>query len=187
MRQPALLLTIAALVVLAPFSAVAQAPAKRPAARAQLGADTLAAWNASAKKLIEMAEDFPEAKYNYRPTGDVRTFKQILLHIGGVNYEFTEAIKKNGMGETDPAVEKFKTKKDVVAYLTKSFADGAALLKEKGEAGQMQMVKHPFGDNQVTQHNVWMMALEHCAEHYGNLVVYYRLNKMVPPASRPNR
>jgi len=29
--------------------------------------------------------------------------------------------------------------------------------------------------------------IEHSGEHYGNLVVYYRTNGMVPPESRPKK
>ncbi|MBO0800977.1 MAG: hypothetical protein J2P31_19340, partial [Blastocatellia bacterium] len=31
----------------------------------------------------------------------------------------------------------------------------------------------------------WMDVIEHSAEHYGQLVVYYRANGLTPPASRP--
>lgn len=157
------------------------------AASGKLSDDTLQAWNSTAKKLIEMAEDFPEERYDYRPTAEVRSFKAILLHIAGVNYMFINPIRPVGVGEEDPSPQKFATKKDVVAYLTRSFADGAAVLAEKGDAGQLQMVKHPFADRMTTQHSLWMMGIEHAAEHYGNLVVYYRLNRLVPPATRPRR
>jgi hypothetical protein len=30
-----------------------------------------------------------------------------------------------------------------------------------------------------------MFVIEDSGEHYGQLVVYYRTNNMVPPASRP--
>jgi hypothetical protein len=33
----------------------------------------------------------------------------------------------------------------------------------------------------------WPSVIEHAAEHYGQLVVYYRLNNMVPPESRPKK
>ncbi len=29
--------------------------------------------------------------------------------------------------------------------------------------------------------------IEHSGEHYGQLVVYYRINQMVPPESRPKK
>ena len=35
--------------------------------------------------------------------------------------------------------------------------------------------------------NGWIGTIEHAGEHYGQLVVYYRLNNMVPPASRPKK
>ena len=41
-----------------------------------------------------------------------------------------------------------------------------------------QMKKHP---------EEWIGFLEHAGEHYGQLVVYYRLNGLVPPESRPKK
>jgi hypothetical protein len=32
--------------------------------------------------------------------------------------------------------------------------------------------------------NIWTFAIEHIGEHYGQLVVYYRANSLVPPDSR---
>jgi hypothetical protein len=48
-------------------------------------------------------------------------------------------------------------------------------------------VKHPFGDRMGTLNSICRDIVEHSAEHYGNLVVYYRVNGMVPPASRPRK
>jgi hypothetical protein len=35
--------------------------------------------------------------------------------------------------------------------------------------------------------NIWTFAIEHSGEHYGQLVVYYRANNLVPPDSRRNQ
>jgi hypothetical protein len=40
------------------------------------------------------------------------------------------------------------------------------------------------GKHVVRNSYVWMAAIEHSAEHYGQLVVYYRANNLVPPRSR---
>jgi len=151
--------------------------------------DMLESWNSLAKKLIEMAEDFPEDKYDFRPSPEVRSFRQLMLHIAGVNYMFINAVKgvELGKAEDDPALENYRSKRAVVDFLTKSFADGASVIREKSERGMKQQVKHPFADALVTTHSLWVAGVEHGAEHYGNLVVYYRLNKMVPPSSRPRR
>jgi len=189
MRRISFLLTFLPLLALTALPAAAQysAPAKKPAAQSGLDDEMLLAWNSTARKLIEMAEDFPEDKYDFKPSPEVRSFRQILLHIAGANYMFINPVKEMGAAEEDPAPEEFKTKKDVVDYLTQSFADGAAVIKEQGEAGQSKAVRHPFADRTTTQHNLWLMGVEHGSEHYGNLVVYYRINGLVPPASRPRR
>jgi len=48
----------------------------------------LEAWNDVGSRLITMAEDWPEDKYTYKLTPDVRTFQQVLLHVAGSNYDF---------------------------------------------------------------------------------------------------
>ena len=42
-------------------------------------------WNDIGRKLIAMAEDFPEDKYNYKPAPESRTFGAILMHVAGVD------------------------------------------------------------------------------------------------------
>jgi hypothetical protein len=41
-----------------------------------------------------------------------------------------------------------------------------------------------WGNTQVHHSYAWHVAIEHSAEHYGQLVVYYRANNLVPPDSR---
>src|SRR5207302_7232693 len=125
----------------------------------------------------------------FRPNKDVRTFAEQLLHAAGTNYVLISAVKgtKVGAGTEDPPRQTYKTKADVVALLKKSVEDGAALIKEKGAAGLAQTVKDPYGNRMVTCSFIWMETAEHAGEHYGQLVVYYRLNGIVPPASRPRK
>ena len=194
MRRFSVFLTLLLLAALTAVPGAAQTAAKTPTKKlsrssGRLADDTINSWNGIARKLIEMAEDFPEDKYDYRPTPEVRSFRQMMLHIAGVNYLLAKAVKGLPVdpAEEDPPVEKFRTRKDVVDFLTKSFAEGAALVQEKGERGLRQQVKHPFAERLVTTHSLWMLGIEHSGEHYGNLVVYYRLNGLVPPVSRPRR
>ena len=187
MRRPAIILTVLAVLLLAGDAAIAQM-GKAPS-KPKVSDESLQAWNSMARKLIEMAEDFPEDKYNYKPTPEVRSVAQLMLHIGGVNYYFTNTAEGREVApaEDDPPRERFKTKKEIVAYLTKSFADGAAAIKKRGERGMAGAVKHPFGERMGTLNSICRDIVEHSAEHYGNLVVYYRVNGMVPPASRPRK
>ena len=38
--------------------------------------------------------------------------------------------------------------------------------------------------NVVHNSYIWIAAIEHSSEHFGQLVVYYRANNLVPPESR---
>src|SRR6202046_2913960 len=96
----------------------------------------LASWNDIGRKLIAMAEDFPEDKYDFKPTPAQRSFAAQLLHAAGANYYFINTVRgdKSKVDE-NPSRDKYKSKADVVAFVKKSFADGAAVIKAKGDKG----------------------------------------------------
>lgn len=130
-------------------------------------------WNSIANKAVAMAEDWPEAKYGYRPNDQVRTFGEILVHIAASNYFFINSAtgKSNTSFQDDP--KGYATKKQIVAYLKKSVADGVAALEAGGDAEAVKNLR------------LWVGMIEHTGEHFGNLVTYYRINGLVPPESRP--
>ena len=143
-------------------------------------------WNEIGRKLIAMAEDFPEDKYDFKPTPAQKTFAEQLLHVAGSNDLFTDVA--NGKKPTDDeAREHFKTKAQVVAYVRKSFADGAAVIKAKGDSGLLQMVFDPEEKITLPLQAQAYEVIEHSGEHYGQLVVYYRVAGLVPPESRPRK
>jgi uncharacterized damage-inducible protein DinB len=148
----------------------------------------LAAWNDIGRKLIAMAEDFPEDKYDFKPTPAQRTFAEQLLHAANANYFFTNlALGQKPPAEEDPKRDKYKTKADVAAFVKKAFADGAAAIKAKGDKGMSNLVTDPFAKQQVRISDLAYGFIEHSGEHYGQLVVYYRLSGLVPPESRPKK
>ncbi len=96
-------------------------------------------WNDIGRKLIAMSEDFPEDKYDYKPVPAQRSFAEQLLHVAGSNDLFT-AVAKGEKPVDDESRATYKTKAAVVAYIKKSFADGAAVIKSKGDAGMSKTV-----------------------------------------------
>jgi uncharacterized damage-inducible protein DinB len=145
----------------------------------------LDSWNDIGRKLTAMAEDFPEDKYTFKATPAQRSFAEQLLHAAGANYYFTNAVT----GSKDKVEEnpKYTSKADVVAYIKKSFADGAAAIKAKGDKGLNDLIVDPFAHQQVRVIDWAYGFIEHAGEHYGQLVVYYRLSGLVPPESRPKK
>jgi len=145
-------------------------------------------WNDIGRKLIAMAEDFPEDKYEFKPAPTVRSFAERLIHAAHANYFFTNVV----LGQAppvmdDPKREQFKTKADVAAFLKKSFADGAAAIKAKGDAGMSDQVVDPFENQQTRISDFAYGFVEHSGEIYGQLTVYYRTAGLVPPESRPKK
>jgi len=156
-------------------------------AQSGIAADVLAQWNMAGKRLLEMAQDFPEAKLDYRPTPEVRTFAEQILHATTASVVFSDmaqGIKPPSFDEVEkPSREKYKTRAQIVDYIQTTFADGAAAIQKLGDKGLLEAVDSPFG-GKVTRAWMFTFATAHVYDHYGQCVIYYRLNGLVPPASR---
>lgn len=161
------------------------APPKPPSSPSQALLDN---WNDVGRKLIAMAEDFPEDKYDFKPTPAQRTFAEQLLHAANANYFFTNpTMGLKPPTEENPKREEYKTKAAVVEFVKKAFADGANAIKQKGDKGMSDLIVDPYANQQVRVSDAAWGFLEHSGEHYGQLVVYYRLAGLVPPESRPKK
>jgi uncharacterized damage-inducible protein DinB len=188
-KTPLLVATLFAVAILT-LPAPAQDAKKEAAIKP---ADTpsqavLESWNDVGRKLTAMAEDFPEDKYDFKPTPAQRSFAEQLLHAANANYFFTNlALGQKPPAEEDPKRDQYKTKADVVAFVKKAFADGAAAIKAKGDKGMSDLLVDPFAHQQVRTGDMAWGLIEHSGEHYGQLAVYYRVAGLVPPESRPKK
>ena len=145
-------------------------------------------WNEVGRKLIAMAEDFPEDKYDFKPTPAVRSFAERLIHAAFANQFFTNTLLGQKLpGMDDPKRDQFKTKADVVAFVKQSFAGGAAAIKAKGDKGMPDLVVDPFTNSQTRVSDFAQGFIEHSGEIYGQLTVYYRVAGLIPPESRPKK
>jgi uncharacterized damage-inducible protein DinB len=190
MRKSRVLTTALLAVAIVAIPAPAQDAKKEAAVKPADGPAkvVLDSWNDIGRKLIAMAEDFPEDKYDFKPTPAQRTFAEQLLHAANANYYFTNlTLGQKPPAEEDPKRDKYKTKADVVAFVKKAFADGAAAIKAKGDKGMSDLAVDPFAHQQVRISDMAYGFIEHSGEHYGQLVVYYRLSGLVPPESRPKK
>ena len=147
----------------------------------------LAQWNEIGRKLTAMAEDFPDSKYDFKPTPEVRSFAEQLLHAAGSMEYFTAPVQGKKPGSEDPPRATYKTKADVVAFVKKEVEDGAAAIKAKGDKGMADLIADPESKQQMHVSDLAYGLIEHSGEHYGQLVVYYRLSGLVPPESRPKK
>jgi len=145
---------------------------------------------------LRLAEAMPADKYNFAPTTGsftgVRTFAIQTRHIATMLYILASAIS----GEKPPVdigvnggpdlngPDSVRTKEQIVAYLKGSieFAHKAALTVTA--QNELEPVKTMFGPTMPRMAAASMMG-SHSMDHYGQMVVYARMNGVVPPASQP--
>jgi hypothetical protein len=143
--------------------------------------------------LVPLAEAMPADKYDFAPTAGefkgVRAFAQQISHVAVNIYTFSAAILEEklppelGSGEYGPST--LKTKDDLVAYLKGAFAYAHKAMAKLTAANITDDVQVWWG--KAPRLYMADAAMWHSYDHYGQLVVYLRMNGIVPPASRPKK
>ena len=105
--------------------AQAAAAKKDPAPAKSVSGEVLEQWNDIGRKIIAIAEDLPEDKYDYKPNPESRTFVAQLLHASASMYYFTDPAQgKQPRYPDDPKRDDLKTKAQIVAFVKKAVQDG---------------------------------------------------------------
>ncbi len=146
--------------------------------------ELVATWQRAATDLIDVAEAMPEEKYDYKPTPEIATFRDQLVHVTGIAQRFIDSAK----GTKSEHSHKAMTKAEVIVLLKQTLQAGQETLGSLTDAQLLEQVKFPFGDRMVTRFTFWMGPLYQFRNHHGQLVVYLRMNGIVPPttARRPS-
>ena len=142
--------------------------------------------------IVPLIEAMPADKMNFAPTqGEfkgVRTFGEQAKHLGAVLYMLGAAVKGEkvpvdiGEGEKGPASA---TSREAIAKFVKdAFAYVRSATQNLTGDGLTTMVKSPFGQGQMPKGGALQIATWHSFDHYGQMVVYARMNGIVPPASK---
>jgi uncharacterized damage-inducible protein DinB len=138
------------------------------------------------QQFVSAAEAMPEDKFNFAPPASlgefkgVRTFAQQIKHVAEANYyifggpEYTEA----GAKAMSDSIEKLTTKADILKALKDSFAKAHAYVDTITPENAFVQTEHG------TRAGMAAYGIAHVMDHYGQIVVYLRMNGIVPPASR---
>ncbi len=145
------------------------------------------------KEFVPAVEAMPEDKFAFVPSGGefkgVRTFALQAKHVAAVNYLIGAAI----LGEKPPVElggengpEAIKSKAEVVKFVKDSFAYVQKAVESVNQGNLLTPMPSPFGEGEgkVTRLGMATLVVAHCFDHYGQIVVYLRMNGIVPPASR---
>jgi uncharacterized damage-inducible protein DinB len=147
--------------------------------------ELVATWQRATTDIIDVAEAMPEEKYAYKPTPEISTFRDQLVHVAGIAQRFIDSAKGTKSESGQP--HKAMTKAEVIGLLKHTLQTGQETLGSLTDAQLLEQVKFPFGDRMVTRFTFWLGPLYQVRNHHGQLVVYLRMNGIVPPttARRP--
>jgi len=165
------LLTVSALFV--PAAALAQG--SQP-----LSANARAQFTGISSFVTRSAEKIPENLYSFRATPEVRTIAQLFGHIADAYFGMCSAAA--GSEPPQSGIENTATSK---AALVKALSDGVSycqsVMSGMTDTKGTEIVEFYFGP--TPRLGILYFVTTHTYEHYGNLVTYMRLNKIVPPSS----
>jgi uncharacterized damage-inducible protein DinB len=136
-------------------------------------------------EVVSAAEAMPADKYSFAPSSGefkgVRTFAQQVTHVAEAQYFFFGGF---GIKPTiDPeSITKLTNKDEIVAALKGSFAYARQAAATITPENAFAVIKDVDGAD--TRATIAAVSLAHTNDHYGQMVVYLRLNSIVPPASR---
>jgi uncharacterized damage-inducible protein DinB len=133
--------------------------------------------------ILKSADKMPEAKWGFRPTDEVKTFGEMVAHIADAQFYICGVVKLGDPDKTsNRSVEKTaKTKTEILKWLNEGFAYCDSTYADLTDASSAEIVNF-FGQPR-TKLSVLSFNTAHVNEHYGNLVTYMRMNKIVPPTS----
>ena len=124
MNRSALALVAVTLLAVIGMSHPSQAQTQNqpPSPARSRSEEMLDGWNDIGNKLIAMAQDFPEDKYDFKVQKNERTFALNLLHAAALDFVVIRRISGSNLGPDfgegdNPTREAFKTKADVVKFV----------------------------------------------------------------------
>ena len=137
------------------------------------------------KQFVSAAEAMPDDKFDFAPpesAGDfkgVRSFSAQVKHVSEANYYFFGgSLSEADLKAKQDAIEKLKTKAEILQALKDSFAAAHALVNSMTPENAFVMTANG------TRGGMAAFGLAHFMDHYGQMVEYLRMNGIVPPASR---
>lgn len=140
-------------------------------------------WQMLAGWIAKAAEQMPEADYAFKPTPDVRSFAQLIGHLAGSQDYICAAALGDTAASPEDAIEKNVTAKARLVAAVKASTDRCVRAYTQQDA-ELPGATKLFG-MKATRLSALLRNTVHDGEHYGNIVTYMRLKKMVPPSSQP--
>ena len=144
-------------------------------------------WSRNNFLVYGLASAMPEDKFGYKSTPAQQSFGERVMHVAQINLMLLQAL---GAKAPAPAIDVNATSKAAsMGALQRVGEYGSAVIKELGDQGLQARIDSPgpigwFMGPKVSRQRILYFLMAHSQDTYGQLVVYARLNGIVPPASR---
>ncbi len=131
----------------------------------------------------------PEDGYGFKPTPDIRSFAQQMLHLSDANYVFASVAsdKPNPVGDILAAhnvnEKTVSPTKEAVTKAVMDSYDWVITTLQNMTADQLQETTK-FGKHDLTRSGLYGKAFEHQTHTRGQTVIYLRLKGVTPPAEQ---
>jgi hypothetical protein len=143
--------------------------------------------------VLPLAQAMPADKYNFAPTAGsfqgVRTFAEQVRHLSTVIYMLSSAALGEkppvDIGKDDSGPAAVRTKAQLVEYLKGAVAFAHKAAGSMTERNELDEVASPFGGGKMKRMAAVSMIAWHSFDHFGQMVVYARMNGVIPPSSLP--
>jgi DinB superfamily len=143
--------------------------------------------------VLSLAQAMPADKYNFAPTErnfkGLRTFGEQIKHLATMIYMAAAlSIPERspyGPGTNNNGPDEVRSKDEIIAYLKGSLTYARKAMGMLTEKNHLDPVPTYFG--LMPRADVAAGVAYHSFNHYGQIVVYARMNGIVPPMSVPTR
>lgn len=149
--------------------------------------------NSIERDVLRLAQAMPADKYNFAPTNGtftgVRTFGTQVKHIATYLYMLSSAILAEkppvDIGSTDNGPDALQTKDQIIEYFKGSLAYAHKAVGTLTVKNQLEQVNLPGNERPRPRIAAANMISWHTFDHYGQMVVYARMNGVVPGQPAP--
>ncbi|MGH9862039.1 MAG: DinB family protein [Candidatus Acidiferrales bacterium] len=140
-------------------------------------------WDVAKAYTLEVAEAMPAEKYSFKPADPMRSFGEVLVHIGGSMYFMAASVR----GAEAPAESKFAgeaTKERVVSFLRGAFEYAAESVAMLDDTKASETVSVFGGRMTMSRAKLCQFMRDHSTHHRAYVLPYLRLNGVEPPRYR---
>jgi hypothetical protein len=146
------------------------------------------------REVLALVQAMPADKFEFAPTNGtftgVRTFALQARHDATMIWRISASVSgeqqpplDTGPGDNGP--DTLKTKDQIVEYFKGAVAYAHKAMSSMTQQNMLDQVPSPFGPGKTTRLAAAAFLGLHSYDHYGQMVVYARMNGVVPPASAP--